>query len=95
MNVEIVGPNLHPSVEWSGYDFHVHAAGCTDLRRYGLMRDQRGDLRWTFEAANDEEIVTEIYADFLPYGDDGELNTWVDFADTVRIFPCVWEDIEL
>jgi hypothetical protein len=92
MNVEIVGPNLHPSVEWSGYDFHVHAAGCTDLRRYEGMRDQRGDFLWVVDAANDEEIVSEIYADFLPTGDDGELNSWVDFADTVRIFPCVYKE---
>jgi len=97
MKVEIVGPNLHPSVS-QGEDFHVHAAGCSDLNRYAGMRDQRGEfgLWWLLcSGANiDKEIVEEIYSDFLPTGDDGEPNTWEDFADTVRIFPCVYKEAQ-
>jgi hypothetical protein len=89
-NVEIVGPNL---TDQSTGDFHVHAAGCADLgkrhydspRNHGLLT---GSL-WLTTVESEQEIVEEIYSDFLPTNDDGEPTTWTDFEDTVHIFPCV------
>lgn len=87
MKIEIVGPNL---VDQSKGSFHVHAAGCADLnkRQYHSNRNIEQYL-WIIEAESQQEIVEEVYSDFLPTNDDGEPTTWLDYADDVYIFPCV------
>jgi hypothetical protein len=81
--VTVYGPNLPTQ----GETFHVHAAGCADVRRGfypGLSKHQA--MAW--EAESIQEIVEEVYLDQIAES-DGEWATWEPYAHDFKIFPCV------
>lgn len=66
--------------------YHVHKAGCADLRR----RDRRGDATWTEEIESRKDAVFAIYCDvmgdtYLPEEYDQH---WQEYDD-LRVFPCI------
>lgn len=80
IEVMILGPNL---LDQSTGSFHVHRVGCADIKRRYPMALRTAES-YTMPAECEQEVVESIYADFL---DDGR--SWNDYADDVRIFPCV------
>jgi hypothetical protein len=64
MLVTICGPNLN---DQSSGQFHVHAAGCADLKR-GAMREPEYRHGWTIEATTRDDVGDEIYADHIAEG---------------------------
>lgn len=82
--VVIVGPNLQGGAQRKGA-FHVHAAGCADLRHYGEGRKFGGDTGWDVEVSSRREIVEEIYADHIAENPGA---SWEDYDD-LHVAPCV------
>lgn len=79
--VTLVGPNLPDQTR--GY-WHVHAAGCRDLRNYG------GCPKQTFEAATRAEVAEVAAADML-----GDCTTDAEYIERINgelnemnFFPC-------
>lgn len=87
MRVRILGPNLPAA---AGETFHVHAAGCADIKRSPLYREATG---WDTEADSKVDVVWDIYCDV--FGDNHTAGQWDDPAERapyeqdVRFFPCV------
>lgn len=79
--VEVIGPNLNSS----GETFHVHAQGCSDIKRdpkhYGYSQ-YRGQ-EWRMEVKS----LTEICDDAYP-PDDFECESG-DYTYDFKVFPCV------
>jgi hypothetical protein len=88
-NVTIVGPNLPGSLQRLG-GFHVHAAGCADLKR-GAIRPYVADYGWTIEADSLEAIAAEVYADQIAEheGDGTQYETAAGYLDDFHFAPCV------
>lgn len=90
MLVTVCGPNL--SDQRKG-EFHVHRAGCGDLRHYGPTGRFGGDYDgWTIEASGRRDVVEAIYGDFddFPFDDPGD--AWQAWDD-LWIAPCVtWKE---
>ena len=57
MQVAIAGPNLN---DQSKGTFHVHAAGCADLKR-GARREPEYGNAWVIEAASQTEVCDAVY----------------------------------
>lgn len=74
----IAGPNLT-----SGNDFHVHKAGCSDLKRRVVYRGAPLD---TGEFVSVQDVVESIYSDMIDQGDEG--TTWRDYQGSIDFFPC-------
>jgi hypothetical protein len=93
MKVTICGPNLRDQSKGS---FHVHAAGCKDLRNYGRGR-LGGEMPWTIEVETRWEVLVDIYGDVATdhaeYGtpkwwevvEDNGSDTW--FAPCTKALP--------
>lgn len=80
----IAGPNLQ-----SGSTFHVHKAGCSDLKRRVVYRGAQVD---TAEYASVQEVVEDIYADMMAENDpDSEYATWQGYVSEFDFFPCCGE----
>lgn len=66
MRVTIQGPNLRDQSRGS---FHIHAAGCSDNRRYGPGCSLGGDDGgWEIDADTQREVVDAIYGDQMDEG---------------------------
>lgn len=84
MRVTICGPNLR---DQSKGDFHVHAAGCADLRR-GAAREPEYRHGWTIDASSRESVAGEVYADIIA---ENPGSTAADYVETMHFFPCCGE----
>ena len=92
MQVTICGPNLRDQRKGQ---FHVHAAGCGDLKHYGGDGKHGGeDGGWTVEAETTLDVCAAVYADHLSdYGltvDDEEGQETLDgWLSDFHFAPCV------
>ena len=92
MDVVICGPNLR---DQSKGQFHVHAAGCGDLKHYGSSGKFGGeDGGWSIQADTKLDVSTEIHCDILSdYGltpeDDEGKDMLRDWLSDVWFAPCV------
>lgn len=57
-SVTIIGPNLR---DQSKGTFHVHAAGCADLKRLAHREPEAAEYPLTFEAESLTEVCDEVY----------------------------------
>lgn len=78
----IVGPNL--PYEAGPHTFHVHAAGCADLKR-GWIRSH-AENGWDMRAESRLDVEAEVY-DFMPNEDPNY--TLGDYLWDFRFAPCV------
>lgn len=85
MKLTIIGPNL-PGAD-SG-TFHVHAAGCADLKRKAIYRGMRYETNHE-EHDTLESLVDSYYCDMMNENEEGSpWATWEAYQDEFRIFPC-------
>ena len=78
----IVGPNLF------GFEdtFHVHGAGCADLKK----RHYKGAQTYTTEFDSMQELVETWYDGQLQdNADDPVWSVWSAYAEEFKVFPCV------
>jgi len=78
-SVTIIGPNLR---DQSKGQFHVHAAGCGDIRKQA-NRDPEFRNGWTIEATSLVEICDDVYPP-----DDFECESG-QFIGEFHFAPCV------
>jgi len=80
--VTIVGPNLR---DQSKGGFHVHAAGCADLKHYGRNGKFGGEVDEysTIDATSKKECVEFVYADHIDEGMSYESG-----RDDLYFMPC-------
>lgn len=79
--VTIVGPNLR---DQSKGTFHVHAAGCADLRRSPNLKHE--DQSWSIAATSREHIAGVVYEDHIAEAED---MTAADYLGDFHFAPCV------
>lgn len=79
MRVTICGPNL---MDQSKGSFHIHAAGCADLRR-GARREPEYENGWTIEANTKRTVVMAVYADQI-----GEGSTYEACREDLHFMDC-------
>jgi hypothetical protein len=82
IKLTILGPNLF------GFDhtFHIHSAGCADLRK----RQYRGAQQSTHDFDSLQEVVEDWYDGQLQdNADDPVWSSWEAYADEFKVFPCV------
>ncbi len=84
MKVHVIGPNLLGQNE----QFHVHAEGCTDVRRSPVYasRDFDGDKRYAPDMRDRRTVVEYVYADQI--AESGGL-AWEDYEHDFKWFGCV------
>lgn len=58
-------------------DYHVHAEGCNDLRRYGSRGPLGGTMNPSAEYSSAESIIRQVHGD-----------EWHDHVSDFKIFPC-------
>lgn len=80
----VAGPNLRDPV----YTFHVHAAGCADLKGKTY---QGIDPPWTADFDSLAEVVRDVYADIMRENDEdpADLLVLARYGSEFRFFPCV------
>jgi len=85
LKVAVCGPNLRYQRQGT---FHVHAAGCGDLRNYGPDGFQLGEEPWEIEAGSRVDVVTAVYdpGDFEYDPDDPD--ALAPFIDDFHWAPC-------
>jgi hypothetical protein len=79
MKVVVMGPNLR-----ADEDFHVHVAGCADLKKAlyrGIGRDTND---WVYDAVSQQEVIEDIFSE-TDLADGGD---WRDMTTSIRFFPC-------
>ena len=88
MRVHVIGPNLPDQSKGS---FHVHAAGCADVRRSPDYRSREfaHDKAHPIEADSLTAVIEYVYADML---DDEPGGTVEDYRSDFYLFPCVPRD---
>lgn len=80
----IAGPNLT-----TGATFHVHKAGCRDLKSRAKGYGPTTDVD-TGEYESLREIVEEIYSDHMAENDeDSPYAVWTGYIGEFDIYPCV------
>jgi hypothetical protein len=85
MLLTIVGPNL---IDQSTGSFHVHSAGCEDLKRGQYRLLGSGDSHFMtghYESARD--VVEDVFGDIIAEGD----STWESCEGEFHFFPCCSE----
>lgn len=83
MKVAILGPNMPAE---AGETFHVHAAGCADVKRNWWYR---GQDPWTIEVSS---VIRTVGAIYDPSNFDYDLHDQDDrspYEGDIRFFPCV------
>lgn len=86
MKLTIAGPNLT-----TGSAFHVHKAGCRDLKSRAKGYGPTTDVD-TGEYASLQEIVEEIYSDHMAENEPGSpYAVWTGYTGEFDIYPCVGE----
>jgi hypothetical protein len=83
MKVSVIGPN-----GINDATFHVHRAGCLDIRRY-----KRIERPWDMDADREQDVVECCFADFIDsdetWTEENGYTSWEDYRHEVRFFPCV------
>ncbi|MCD6056504.1 MAG: hypothetical protein K0Q89_34 [Thermomicrobiales bacterium] len=82
MILNVTGPNIGMGGEW-----HVHRAGCADLRR----RPYRGNPESLDEEyASLRQLVETTWSDIIADNEgDPHYGKWENYLDTFKVFPCV------
>lgn len=81
-SVVVIGPNL---VDQSTGSFHVHAAGCSDIkRREYSSREFEYDRTHPIEFGSEVEVSEYINSDFIDDDNPAE-----SFLNDIHFFPCV------
>lgn len=80
-SITICGPNLR---DQSKGTFHVHAAGCADLKRHA-SREPEYRHGWTIDAESQAEVGDAIYEDMI---DEGSMEPGEGMSDC-HFFPCI------
>lgn len=81
----IAGPNLS-----SGATFHIHKAGCRDLK--SRAKGYVGREMWTAEFTSLRDIVEDVFSDHMAENDeDSPYAKWTGYNGEFDIFPCVGE----
>lgn len=84
MDVVICGPNLR---DQSKGTFHVHAAGCSDLKR--MARNEPEYRNGWKVAVNDvKSVIVDVYADQMREADEESQQDWESYVDDFHFFPC-------
>jgi hypothetical protein len=79
----IAGPNLT-----SGSTFHVHKAGCRDLK--SRAKGYVGVEMDTEDFSSVQEICENVYSDHMAENEEGSIYaTWEGYVSEFDIFPCV------
>ena len=83
MKVNVIGPNLADP----GEAFHVHAAGCADVKRNPLYRGHRIEVEGFTDLI---EMSLVIYADQIEEDTSGRDERQVadQYLTDFRVFPC-------
>lgn len=82
MDLTIAGPNLA-----SGSTFHVHKAGCADLKRKVVYR---GAQKWDGDFTSLQDVVEDVFTDHMGENDaDSPYSKWEAYTGEFDIFPCV------
>jgi hypothetical protein len=73
--------------------FHVHAAGCADIKR-GIKATGKGEVTADYRRAEKNDMIVKSFRDMVEqdYSDimaENEGSTWEDYTGEYRIFPCV------
>lgn len=77
MKLNITGPNIG-----LGGEFHVHAAGCADLRK--------AIYRGNPESCNEDyDTFQSMVEDYYCHQIDESGGTWDEYAMDFHVFPCV------
>ena len=86
IKVAVLGPNLRVNDE----TFHVHARGCSDIKKnYGPGKKIGGeDLGWIIDVGSRQDIVEAIYCEHMEENGDTGPDDW-KLYDDLRVFPCV------
>lgn len=89
MRVTICGPNLQ---DQSKGQFHIHAAGCADLKRHA-HREPEYRHGWTISAASQLDVAAEVYSDIMAEheGADDGLDKPEAYVSEFHFFPCTKE----
>lgn len=83
MRVAILGPNL---ADQSRGDFHVHAAGCSDIGKVRFLSGiAKRDCSWEMEASSLTEIVDAVYPPDQFECESGEYMQEFHFAPCVKL----------
>lgn len=80
MKVTVCGPNLR---DQSKGTFHVHAAGCADLKR-GARKDIAYRDGWTIDAETRVDVAEDVYDNGIMQEDE----TGADYLFDFYFFPC-------
>lgn len=91
-SLTVLGPNLTSKMQAKG-QFHVHAAGCGDIKR----NYRAGDVVLAAEFQSVQDVVEEMFGDFIgdPYGELGYSPTWQEYLSSeTYIAPCVTVPVE-
>lgn len=88
MKLTIIGPNL---ADQSKGSFHVHAAGCADLKRGQYRNLYRGDTG-TYHEDHDSirSVVDSIYGPQSGGFYEESETTWADYVSDFYFAPCCW-----
>ena len=81
--VTIVGPNL-PRVLSDRGTFHVHAAGCMDLKR-GTIRHYAGE-GWDVDVESIREVVEAVYCDHMA---EDDVDHYFIYREDFHFAPCI------
>jgi hypothetical protein len=83
MKITILGPNLR---DQSTGQFHVHAAGCRDLRVGKTYSQANLHEAYTEEFTSEQDTVEGVYSDMIC---ENEGSTWEDgYRQDFHWFPC-------
>ena len=87
-HVHVIGPNLGSSTE---FVFHVHAAGCADIKRKPIYRHADGVSDKPVELGSMQEVVEYIYDGqiFSDNAGDPVWGKWEAYEPDFKWFPCL------
>ncbi len=80
MKVVVIGPNLRDP---NSPDFHVHAAGCADIKKNRLYAGHE-EANHSYDFDSVQELVKEWYLDIL--AETGE--DWHNYIQEFKFFGC-------
>jgi hypothetical protein len=81
-SVVVIGPNLLKQ----DHSFHVHAAGCADIKRSPVYRSREfdGDKNSPMDFNSETEVIEFVYSDFIDNDNPAD-----NFSGDFNFFPCV------
>jgi len=88
--VMVCGPNLRTPDHQT---FHVHGAGCADLRKYGPHRVFGGETPEPGEYPSLQALIEDWYGDQIAENQAEDASSqwasWEAYGEDFRVFPCV------